>query len=416
MVKETKFYDILGVKPDAGDSELKKAYRKLALKYHPDKNTEAGAGEKFKEISMAYEVLSNAEKRKLYDQHGEQGIKEGGGGGGHNPMDIFDMFFGGGGGLGGMFGHGGGRRGPRKTKNLVHQLGTTLEEMYNGTTRKLALKKNVICEDCDGKGGAEGAEVTCKACRGSGMEVKIRQLGPGMMQQIQSVCGKCGGQGKSIDPKLQCKKCKGKKVNSEKKILEVQIDKGMEDGQKIPFMGEGDQEPDMEPGDIIIILDEKEHSTFKRSGVDLILQQTINITEALCGFKKLVKTLDDRQLLIQTVPGEVIKTDDVKCVYGEGMPTYRNPFEKGKLIIKFVVDFPESIDPQAANQLEALLPPKNTPTIPEEHDEVDLNDFQPDTSRQGRGNRGAHGAHGMHEMEDDDDDGHHGPGVGCAHQ
>jgi len=411
MVKETKFYDILGVKPDASDSELKKAYRKLALKYHPDKNTEPGAGEKFKEISMAYEVLSNAEKRKLYDQHGEQGIKEGGGGGGHNPMDIFDMFFGGGGGLGGMFGHGGGRRGPRKTKNLVHQLSTTLEEMYKGSTRKLALKKNVICEECGGAGGEEGAEVRCKACRGSGMEVKIRQLGPGMMQQIQSMCSQCNGQGKSIDPKLQCKKCKGKKVNSEKKILEVQIDKGMEDGQKIPFMGEGDQEPEMEPGDIIIILDEKEHPVFKRNGVDLILQQTINITEALCGFKKLVKTLDDRQLLIQTVPGEVIKTDDVKCVYGEGMPTYRNPFEKGKLIIKFIVDFPESINPQAANQLEALLPPKNTPVIPDEHDEVDLNDFQPDTTRQGRG-----GAHGHHGMEDDDEDGHHGPGVGCAHQ
>ena len=147
MVKETRFYDLLGVKPTADDSDLKKAYRKSALQYHPDKNSSPEAGEKFKEISMAYEVLSNPEKRRIYDQHGEQGIKEGGGGG-HgfsSPMDIFDMFFGGG------FGGGGRPRGPRKTKNIMHQLSVSLEDMYNGTTRKLALQKNVICDSCEGK-------------------------------------------------------------------------------------------------------------------------------------------------------------------------------------------------------------------------------------------------------------------------
>lgn len=150
MVKETKFYDILGVKPGVSDVELKKAYRKLALKFHPDKNPGPEASEKFKEISMAYEVLSNEDKRRIYDAHGEQGIKEGGGGGGggfSSPMDIFDMFFGGGG-FGGM---GGRHRGPRRTKNLMHSMSVSLEEMHNGTTRKLALQKNVICSECDGK-------------------------------------------------------------------------------------------------------------------------------------------------------------------------------------------------------------------------------------------------------------------------
>merc|ERR1711881_313869 len=103
-----------------------------------------------------------------------------------------------------------------------------------------------------------------------------------------------------------------------------------------------------------IVLEEEKHPIFKRNGIDLIMQQTINITEALCGFRKIIPTLDKRSLLIQAVPGEVIKTDDIKCVYGEGMPTYRNPFEKGKLIVKFSVDFPESIDPQIADKLEAL--------------------------------------------------------------
>jgi len=411
MVKETKFYDVLGVKPNANDSELKKAYRKLALKYHPDKNTEAGAGEKFKEISMAYETLADPEKRKIYDQHGEQGIKEGGGGGGfHSPMDIFDMFFGGGGGgmggMGGMFGGmGGGRRGPKRTKNLMHQLSVSLEDMYNGTTRKLALQKNVICDACEGVGGKEGAVIRCTNCRGSGMQVRIQQLGPGMMQQIQSMCGECQGQGERIDPKLRCKKCNGRKVNRERKILEVQVDKGMEDGQKITFGSEGDQEPGMEPGDIIIVLDEKEHPVFKRSGIDLIMQQNINITEALCGFKKIVPTLDDRTLVIQTVPGEVIKPNDLKCVYGEGMPTYRNPFEKGKLIVKFAVDFPEAIDPHVSQKLEALLPPKSEPIIPDEHDEVNLSEFDPEANRRMGGR-----------MDDDDDHPGHGPGVSCATQ
>merc|ERR1712156_458505 len=223
------------------------------------------------------------------------------------------------------------------------------------------------------------------------------------------------------DPKLRCKKCKGKKVNSEKKILEVQIDKGMEDGQKIPFMGEGDQEPEMEPGDIIIILDEKEHPVFKRNGVDLILQQTINITEALCGFKKLVKTLDDRQLLIQTVPGEIIKTGDVKCVYGEGMPTYRNPFEKGRLLIAFSVQFPESIDPKMVEKIQALLPPKNEPKeITEDCEEVDLNDIdQASERRSGKKKGGQHHAnvhhHGHGNASDDDEDDGSG-GIPCATQ
>jgi len=399
-VKETKFYDLLGVSPTASDSDLKKAYRKMALKYHPDKNP--NAGEKFKEISMAYEVLSNSEKRRLYDVHGEQGIKEGGGGGGggfHSPMDLFDMFFGGGGGSRGP-------RGPRRTKNLMHQLSVSLEDLYKGTTRKLALQKNVICTDCEGLGGREGAVQRCPNCRGTGMQVRVQQLGPGMMQQIQSVCHECQGQGERIDPKHRCKTCNGRKVTRERKILEVSVDKGMVDGQKITFSGEGDQEPGLEPGDIIIVLDEKDNSLFKRNGIDLITKMHISLSEALTGLKKTIQTLDSRTLVIQTVSGEVVKNGDIKCVYGEGMPTYRNPFEKGKLIIQFAVQFPERLDPAVALKLENILPPKEEPMIPDEHDEVDLNDFDPEEDR------------ARHQAQYDDDDDHsgHGPGVSCATQ
>merc|ERR1719187_2992984 len=347
---------------------------------------------------MAYEVLSNPEKRKLYDQAGEQGIKEGGsgGGGGMNPMDIFDMFFGGGGG-GDPFGRGR-QRGPRRTKNLVHQLSVSLEDMYNGTVRKLALQMNVICDACDGVGGKPGAFQKCPTCRGTGTQVRIQQLGPGMMQQIQSMCGECHGEGERVDPKLRCKKCNGRKGNRERKILEVSVDKGMEDGQKVTFSGEGDQEPGLEPGDIIIVLDEKAHALFKRNGQDLIIKLNISLTEALTGLKKAVKTLDDRTLVIQTVRGEVIKSGDLKMVRGEGMPMYRNPFEKGRLIIQFNVLFPPSVEP----------------ILPDDVDEVDLNDFDPEADRQQQHHRMGHGHF------DDDDEGHHGhpggPGVQCATQ
>merc|ERR1712015_477626 len=223
------------------------------------------------------------------------------------------MFFGGG---GDPFGRGsfGRQRGPRRTKNLVHQLSISLDDMYNGSVRKLALQKNVICESCEGVGGKHGAVQKCPNCRGTGMQVRIQQLGPGMMQQIQSMCHECNGNGERIDPKLRCKKCNGRKVNRERKILEVHVDKGMEDGQKITFSGEGDQEPGLEPGDIIIVLDEKAHSVFKRNGQDLIMKMDISLTEALCGFRKTVRTLDDRILVIQTVKGEVVKTGDLKLV------------------------------------------------------------------------------------------------------
>lgn len=403
MVKETKFYDLLGVAPAADDNALKKAYRKLAMKYHPDKNP--NAGDKFKEISLAYEVLSNPDKRKIYDQGGEQAIKEGGNGGGggfHSPMDIFDMFFG-----GDPFGRGR-PRGPRRTKNLVHQLSVSLEDMYNGSVRKLALQKNVICDSCEGVGGKPGCFQKCQNCRGSGMQIRIQQIGPGMMQQIQSMCQECHGEGESVDPKLRCKKCSGKKVNRERKILEVNIDKGMEDGQKITFSEEGDQEPGMEPGDIIIVLDEKQHQTFKRNGMDLIMKMDVSLTEALCSMKKTIATLDNRTLVIQTIPGEVIKTGDFKAIRGEGMPQYRNPFEKGRLIISFNVVFPESLEADTADKLAQILPKMEEPMIPDDHDEVDLEDFDPKSDR-------AQNARQQYD-EDEDQHGAHGPGVSCATQ
>ncbi|KAL3996509.1 dual specificity tyrosine-phosphorylation-regulated kinase 2/3/4 [Sarotherodon galilaeus] len=338
MVKETGFYDTLGVPPSATPDELKKAYRKLALKYHPDKNPTEG--EKFKQISQAYEILSDPKKREIYDRGGEKAIKEGGTGGGGgggfaSPMDIFDLFFGGGSRM----------HRERKGRRMLREYGceiickaitVTLEELYNGATRKLAVQKNTICDRCEGRGGRKGAVQVCMSCHGTGMQVRVHQLLPGMVQQMSTVCHSCQGQGKRISQKDRCKACGGRKILRQKKILEVHIDKGMRDGQKIVLHGEGDQEPGLEPGDIIIVLDQRDHGQFTRKGEDLIMSMELQLVEALCGFKKPIQTLDSRTLLITSHPGKS-KPGDTKCVLNEGMPMYRRPFEKGRLIIHFSV-------------------------------------------------------------------------------
>merc|ERR1712025_263660 len=298
----------------------------------------------------------------------------------------------------------GGPRGPRRTKNLVHQLSVSLEDMYNGVVRKLALQKNVICDACDGVGGKQGAVQKCPNCRGTGMQVRIQQLGPGMMQQIQSMCGECHGEGERVDPKLRCKKCSGKKVNRERKILEVEVNKGMEDGQKITFSGEGDQEPGLEPGDIIIILDEKAHPTFQRHGGDLVTKMELDLVEALCGFQRTVTTLDDRTLVITHIPGEVMKHGDVRQIMNEGMPTYRSPYDKGRLIIQFSVKFPEKIDASNVGQLESLLPPREPVEVPSTAEECMLMDV--DSSQMPGKGRSGSSSHNGNVYDEDDDERH----------
>uniref|UniRef100_H0XJH1 DnaJ heat shock protein family (Hsp40) member A1 n=1 Tax=Otolemur garnettii TaxID=30611 RepID=H0XJH1_OTOGA len=364
MVKETTYYDVLEVKPNATHKELKKAYRKLALKYHPDKDP--NEGEKFKQISQAYEVLSDAKKTELYDKGGEQAIREGGAGGGFaSPMNIFDMFFGGGGGR---------MQRKRRGKNVIHQLSVTLEDLCNGATRKLALQKNVICNKCEGQGG-KGAIECCANCRGTGMQIRIHQIAPGMVQQIQSVCM---GHGERISPKDRCKSCNGKK-----KILEVHINKGMKDGQKITFHGEGDQEPGLEPGHIIIVLDQKDHAVFTPREEDLCMCMDIQLVETLCGFQKPIATLDNRTIVITSHPGQIVKHGDIKRVPNEGMPIYHRPYEKGHLIIEVKVNFPENgfLSPDKLSLPEKLLPERKEAEETDEMDQVELVDFDPNQER-----------------------------------
>jgi len=355
MVKETKYYDLLEVTPSASEPDLKKAYRKKALRLHPDKG---GDPELFKEVTHAYEVLSDPEKRSIYDARGEAGLSEQGGMGGMDPQDLFSQLFGGGFGGGGFFGGGGSGRGqgPRKTKDLVHRVHVTLEDLYRGKTTKLALTRNVICSKCKGKGGKDGAVRTCVTCSGRGVKVTLRQMGP-MIQQIQSTCDDCSGSGEMINAKDRCSNCKGKKVLPEKKFLEVHIDKGMKGGQTVSFHGESDQSPTAEPGDVVIVIEEKPHDRFQRQENDLVTEVQIDLLTALAGGQFAIKHLDDRALLVKLEPGEVVKHGDLKVIHGQGMPSLRH-HEPGDMYVKLSVKFPDSIDLPAIPLLERALPPR----------------------------------------------------------
>ncbi|KAL6125476.1 hypothetical protein ACLB2K_073533 [Fragaria x ananassa] len=348
----SKYYEILGVPKTASQDDLKKAYRKAAIKNHPDKG---GDPEKFKELAQAYEVLSDPEKREIYDQFGEDALKEGmgGGGGAHDPFDIFQSFF------GGRGGRGGGRR-QRRGEDVIHPLKVSLEDLYNGTSKKLSLSRNIICSKCKGKGSKSGASIKCPGCQGSGMKVSIRHLGPSMIQQMQHPCNECKGTGETINDKDRCQLCKGEKVVPEKKVLEVHVEKGMENGQRITFPGEADEAPDTVTGDIVFVLQQKEHPKFKRKGDDLFYKHTLSLMEALCGFQFVLTHLDSRQLLIKSHPGEVVKPDQFKAINDEGMPMYQRAFMKGKLYIHFTVEFPDSLNPEQCKTLEAVLPPRSS--------------------------------------------------------
>jgi DnaJ family protein A protein 2 len=184
-------------------------------------------------LQKAYEVLSDENKRAIYDEQGEEGLENGGGGGGGNPMDIFDV-------LSGRAGRGG-DNGKRKGEEVVFPLKVSLEDLYNGMTKKLRLTKNVICDGCAGKGGKADSVQKCNTCKGRGVRMVVRQLGPGMIQQMQTQCGDCNGEGSVIDEKDKCKKCRGNKTVKEKKTLEVFISRGSTHGEKIVFRGEADE-------------------------------------------------------------------------------------------------------------------------------------------------------------------------------
>jgi DnaJ family protein A protein 2 len=383
-VDNSSLYKALGIEKSADAGAIKKAYRILAMKHHPDKG---GDPEKFKEITKANEILSDPEKRAKYDKYGEKGLQEGGGGGGHG--DIFNA----------MFGGGGGQRGPRKGKDVLFKLKVSLDDLYNGGQKTLRLTKNVVCVGCQGKGG-EGV-MKCTACKGRGIRTILRQLGPGMLQQMQTHCDQCEGQGEIVPPSGKCKECKGQKVEEKQTQIKVHINKGMANGEKVVFRGEADQAPGMEPGDVVVQLDCVEHSLFKRKGTHLFYKKKISLLESLVGFSFQLLHMDNRVLTVKSDGTTVYENGCVKVIRDEGMPKAANPTQTGDLYIEFEVEFPKQLASDARKSLKTLLPrpaPEEAVKATGTVEQVVLEDVNMDEERQ----RFAAEAHRRREAYDDE--------------
>jgi DnaJ homolog subfamily A member 2 len=267
----TKLYETLELDKNASKADIKKAYKKLAVKHHPDKG---GDEHKFKEIAAAYEILSDDEKRAAYDKYGLDGINDDGAAA--RGEDLFSMFFGGG-------GRGRSRNaGPKKSPSVQHPIKVSLEDLYNGKTVKLAISRKVIV----------GEVKTCTKCRGQGAIMEIRQLGPGMITQMQRTCSDCQGQGNTAQTK------------TERQVLEVHVEKGAKDGEKITFRGLADEVPGMEPGDVHFIIQQKEHHLFKRKAADLLVTKEISLNQALTGFTVRIGNARCAQFFLLSVHGE----------------------------------------------------------------------------------------------------------------
>jgi len=377
-VDTTKLYEVLGVAKDADPKTMKKAYRKLCLKHHPDKG---GDEHTFKEVNAAYEILSDEKKRELYDQHGLEGVEqEGGSGGGGAGDDLFSMFFGGGRGR---------SSGPRKGPSINHPLKVSLNDLYNGKTVKLAINRKVIV----------GESSECGPCRGQGSVMEMRQIGPGMITQMQRPCGECSGQGYKA------------KTKSQRKVIEVHVEKGAANNQKITFRGMADEVPGRETGDVNFIIQEKEHDLFKRKGADLLIMQDISLNQALTGFSLRFNHLDGRDVIIKTKPGEVIQSEAkdpdsgrsmpyMMMVPNEGMPSRGNPFVKGNLYVAFHIDFPKMLSKTVTAKLRDLLPDAN---MEEEYDADEVEEHymvEADLRHFGKG--GAELAGGEYDSDDED--------------
>jgi len=364
-VKDSQYYDRLGVPTDADTNVIKKAYYKMAQKYHPDKNPgDKEAEEKFKECSEAYEVLSDSQKRETYDRFGKEGL-EGGGFHGGNPFDIFSQFGGMGGGFSDFFG-GGGQRGPKKGQDIEHAIPVTLEDLYKGKKKKMKINRKIICEKCTGSGSKKGGGVDtkCKKCNGQGKEMKTIRQG-NTIYQTQAVCSACDGKKYVIPEEDKCEVCHGDKVVKDSKILTVEIEPGMQWGQQLSFYGESDQFPDTITGDVVFVLKPpaQEPSIFTRSGSDLSCKKEVSLIEALSGVKFVIKHLDGKDLLIST--DEIIQPGEKRKVLQKGMPILNKPDKFGDLYIELTVVLPTTLTKDQIANLQKILPYKPVVEKPE---------------------------------------------------
>ena len=345
---DTQLYDTLGVSKTASETEIKKAYRKMALKHHPDRNpnNKEEAESKFKEISKAYEILSDKGKRENYDRFGLDFVNNSGGVNVGNPFDIFENLF------GNMPGQNRGHRAQRtrkRGKNLMKTLTVTLEDIYNEKMYNVTTTIDVKCKQCDGLGCQNKSDImTCKHCDGTGVFIEVKTFGPGMISQSTRQCHQCNGKGKSFDIKNRCLHCMGKKYVAESQKLVVNLNKSIKNGDKIVFPQKSNYSDGIdEVGDLIIVIEIAPNNKFKRVGDNLYIEKSISLVDAICGTNFYIEHMDKRKFAIKIT--EIIQPNTIQRIYKEGMNS------SGDLFIKFNVIFPSRLSDERKLYFKKLI-------------------------------------------------------------
>ena len=357
-MEKRDYYEVLGVSKSADATEIKKAYRKLALKYHPDKNPwDKEAEEKFKEAAEAYDVLSNEEKRRRYDQFGHAGVGgagQGGFGGGMSMDDIFSQFgdiFGSFGGFSGFGGFGGGRSARRVNRgtNLRVKVKMNLQEIATGIEKKIKVKKYVACQHCNGTGAKDGKSYsTCSTCKGSGQVTRVQNTILGAMQTT-STCPTCEGEGKIINEK--CTFCNGEGVLMSEEVISINIPAGVGEGMQLSLSGKGNAaRRGGVNGDLIVLIEEEEHPELVRDGNDLLYNVFIGYPEAVLGETVEIPTIEGKvkvKIEAGTQPGKILR------LRGKGLPDV-NGYGKGDLLAKVNVWIPKNLSKDEKKLVEKM--------------------------------------------------------------
>ncbi len=333
MATQRDYYEVLGVERTADGSAIASAYRKLAVKYHPDKNPgDQEAIERFKECSSAFEVLNDPKKRARYDQFGHAGLNGGSSGGGFNDVeDIFSAF---GDIFGDIFGGGGGRTRTRRGRDVRCDVALTLHEAAEGCTKEVKFERHEPCDTCDGSGAADGSSrEVCSYCGGHGRVIQSAGI-----VRVQTTCPSCGGAGSTIAK--PCGECRGRGVRLRKVVTEVRIPAGVDDGMRVRISGEGERSPSGGvPGDCYCFISIKPHSLFERQGDHLICRVPITYSQAALGCTLEVPTLDGRD---EITIKRGTQSGDVIHLHGKGMP---DPHRRGRgdLLVQVTIEVPTKL-------------------------------------------------------------------------
>jgi molecular chaperone DnaJ len=362
-MEKRDYYDVLGVPKGASKDDIKGAYRKLALQYHPDRNKDPGASEKFKEISEAYAILSDEEKRGQYDQFGRQGVYER-----YNPEDIFrgadfdsifrdlgiggfggifERFFGGLGGIGGFQTYGGvGGRGALRGDDLAYDLEISFDEAAHGVAREIEIPKLGQCHTCNGTGAQPGSSrKTCRECNGQGRVQKVRRTGFAQFVQI-TTCPRCNGEGTIVD--RPCKTCRGEGLERIRKKLQVKIPPGADEGQSLRLRGEGNGVQGGRAGDLYVRIHLKPHPEFKRQGDNILYETKISFSKAALGGELEVPCIDGKAR-VKIPPGT--RAGTVFRLEGKGFPKLEG-WGKGDELVKVDLEVPNDLSRRQRELLE----------------------------------------------------------------